>query len=534
MTMANLDGEIDVLDWTNGIPSKEIDNAVIEMLNFKSDYKVFLIAPNGAELQPWIDPFINRWDHWPVGQYPSDGRDAVSDDRVSHTALVSGDNIVETGNMALYGLTNKGVESLIPLGRSWNNPASIIDLEGCKSEGYFMEQRAFSVVAKSESLSFTIDASEENRIHNPTFIIKNWNNNKIPTITVDGNHYEQSPACRMGIERDVNGNQYLVIWMDHESVSPVSVSISGANPDIDKPQPSVSSWEVVPVMDENKILTARMKASKVSDDSGVLYFFECNDPAFSSDWQNSPEYIVEGLTPNQTYSFKVKSSDSFFNETSYSEEVSFTVPDAPAPLAYWSFDDANEAKDEQGNYPGRSNNVESVEGKVGNAYKFNRKSSVLIEADESLSMEKDYSFTMWVKTTGTGTLLAKTGEDESIDGVRALHIDGEGNLAFFTYLVELYTNTKINDGEWKHIAMTVDASNPYDVVTLYVNGEQIVQKHVNAKFRSAEGAPIKIGYCNEDFPEEDDSDPGFYGIIDEVKWYNYTLGADQIRQIFWY
>jgi hypothetical protein len=48
MTMANLDGEIDVLDWTNGIPSKEIDNAVIEMLNFKSDYKVFLIAPNGA------------------------------------------------------------------------------------------------------------------------------------------------------------------------------------------------------------------------------------------------------------------------------------------------------------------------------------------------------------------------------------------------------------------------------------------------------------------------------------------------------
>ena len=47
--------------------------------------------------------------------------------------------------------------------------------------------------------------------------------------------------------------------------------------------------------------------------------------------------------------------------------------------------------------------------------------------------------------------------------------------------------------------------------------------------RADEGRlPIKIGYCNDNFP---DSRQGFTGLIDDVYWYDYELSESMIQKI---
>ena len=43
MTIANIEGDQQEMDWTNGIPGTRIDHPTIAKINFKSEYKVFAI-----------------------------------------------------------------------------------------------------------------------------------------------------------------------------------------------------------------------------------------------------------------------------------------------------------------------------------------------------------------------------------------------------------------------------------------------------------------------------------------------------------
>ena len=45
MTIANIEGDQQEMDWTNGIPGTRIDHPTIAKINFKSEYKVFAIFP---------------------------------------------------------------------------------------------------------------------------------------------------------------------------------------------------------------------------------------------------------------------------------------------------------------------------------------------------------------------------------------------------------------------------------------------------------------------------------------------------------
>ena len=104
----------------------------IKRINFKSKWKVFAIYQEGARDQPrgaqqeqskhTPDPFAGPWNHWPVGLNPSDGRYAVSDDRVTHAALGGADR---TGSTILHGFTDQPAASLVTLAKSWNRPPAI-------------------------------------------------------------------------------------------------------------------------------------------------------------------------------------------------------------------------------------------------------------------------------------------------------------------------------------------------------------------------------------------------------------------------
>jgi hypothetical protein len=131
--LADLKGDTASMDFTNGIPKKSpLPDANIELINMKSDCKVFLAFQEGAHIKPWGNVPVGMychfmtWNHWPVSFITSQGKSSLFPDRVTHSASIgAADDAVDHGNMAMYGFTNKPIEDLIPLVKSWNNPPSI-------------------------------------------------------------------------------------------------------------------------------------------------------------------------------------------------------------------------------------------------------------------------------------------------------------------------------------------------------------------------------------------------------------------------
>jgi hypothetical protein len=237
VTVANLDGQVRKMTWkgANGVPRNRLRDATISMFNLKSDYKVFLVYPKGCRIGTWgsreqskhtDDPFAGPWNHWPVSQMPSDGRYAITTDRLTHAAVGGADNVTQHGNMIIYGLTDKPISSLVPLGRSWNNPPKLTDVEGCIDRGYSMEQRAYQLTAEGRKMSFTLDASQDHPIFNPCFVIRSWGSAAKAGLEVNGKTVESGKSFRQGIIRDTNGTQTLVIWIKAESTEPIRLALN--------------------------------------------------------------------------------------------------------------------------------------------------------------------------------------------------------------------------------------------------------------------------------------------------------------------
>lgn len=233
LTVANMDGESADLTWEppNRVPRNPIKDACIKVINFKSNWKVYAIYREGAEIGQWghseqskhtPDPFAGPWNHWPVGLNPSDGRYAVSHDRVTHAAIGGAGGV---GAFIMYGFTDQGATSLIPLARSWNHPPKLKSLNGCESSGYNQTERAYRLAAKASSMSFALDGSEETPIHNPCLVIEKWTSKNKIRLVVNGIEMESGKSFRQGITRDTDGTMTLVVWVELESASPVRFAI---------------------------------------------------------------------------------------------------------------------------------------------------------------------------------------------------------------------------------------------------------------------------------------------------------------------
>jgi hypothetical protein len=237
LSLANLDGEVRHLTWEppNRVPKNTLPDACIEQVNFRSDFKVFLIFQEGTYISPWghqeqsrhtADPFAGPWNHWPVSQIPSDGRFAVANDRLTHAAVAAADNVTEHFNMAIYGFSDKDVLALVPLARFWNHPPRLSRAKGCTSQGYDKAQRAYTLNATGSNLSFTIRASKGSPIVNPAVAVKNWEANRKAVVKVNGEEVSRGGECRQGIVRDTDGRPMLVVWLKRQSDEPTDVVIS--------------------------------------------------------------------------------------------------------------------------------------------------------------------------------------------------------------------------------------------------------------------------------------------------------------------
>jgi hypothetical protein len=152
-----------------------------------------------------------------------------------------------------------------------------------------------------------------------------------------------------------------------------------------------------------------------------------------------------------------------------------------------------------------------------------------VDNQGALSTERDFTWTAWVKTREGGAIIAQTGEEEREDGAKCLHLTEEGFLGFSCFFQDLFSDKKVNNGEWTFIALTADIDETgYDEITFYIDGETAGRFKINLDKFPGAGLSIRIGYCNREFPDNS----GFTGIIDEVRWFDYALGPGHINKIY--
>jgi len=250
-TLANMEGESRTFSWETW-PSNgsirgeffhEVPDANISIVNTKSEFKPVyiyepptLIIPYGGgaiETRPWFSKFP-IWNHWPVAQIPSDGRNALALDRVSSSAITSPeppetrrakDGAVE--GRFLMGLTNQPIGAMLPVARAWLQPPDLkISGAAFASDGYSRDDRAYHLhrLTGGSSLQFSLAADEKSPAVNPAFVIEGWGNGGV-LLTLNGKPIAEGKDFRVGrIER--LEDTALVVWIGKQLAQPAQVKLT--------------------------------------------------------------------------------------------------------------------------------------------------------------------------------------------------------------------------------------------------------------------------------------------------------------------
>jgi len=247
--LANLKGEESELSWAEtGKPEgKNIPDPIILKYNIKAESRPFMIIhPELGEAllegngRPWPHCFY-WWNHWPVAQIPSDGKQLyIVDGRPSSTCITGNPFRTDhplnerTANslkqFMLFGMTtNKTAGQLAPLARSWAQaPKLEITVNGFEDEGYSIAERCYNIKrsgsGKSNTLKFEIKADNDSPVVNPAFVIKNWGNKDVE-LKIDGREIKRGKDFRFGHSRHLKGSD-LVVWIKAESTRPIKVKFS--------------------------------------------------------------------------------------------------------------------------------------------------------------------------------------------------------------------------------------------------------------------------------------------------------------------
>jgi hypothetical protein len=251
LSLANMDGQSLTYPWPPD--KKEVPGANIQVVNYKSRFKPFLILTNkkpriwfarirkrqpGKELTGMSMSFSSSfwwWNHWPVAQLPNDGRVAEAPDRPSHSYTSTQDSAPyeATDNsitkIMLCGLTEKSVTQLLPLAKSWLAPPELKLKTGVlQSQDYDPIQRAYVLTCKETGkpafIEFELLASDESPAVNPAFVIKNWGQSQ-PRLTINGKSVKRDKNFRFGHSHSLESSD-LIVWLKIESTDKLKISFT--------------------------------------------------------------------------------------------------------------------------------------------------------------------------------------------------------------------------------------------------------------------------------------------------------------------
>jgi len=262
LSMANLQGDAKVFDFTNGFPpdSELKDGYPIILIGLKGKARPFAICESAGQ---WLDPIsrpgdsrFNQYDDWPAwpkkyrrGDYdedPQTGYKNYSEFLPSHSSLMhlNWDNyesrydgpFIFLRRVLLNGMTHTNdVKQLVPLARYWENPppmkvAGYGFSGGCfdKAEKAYKINRRISWARElinhdddrkpnkdADKLQLQVLASDQSPIINPCFIINNWPAHKKARLYVNGEEIAAGKDFRQGIETNWDRwepKSSLVLW----------------------------------------------------------------------------------------------------------------------------------------------------------------------------------------------------------------------------------------------------------------------------------------------------------------------------------
>jgi len=247
LSLANIDGESYTYSWEYETPPflpKDPRNANIQTVNTRSTYHPFsALRPQD---EPQIDIYtaeIRRdvcvfpwWNHWPVAPRPTDGRYSMFDDRASHSSLSHWNwnpyEMTDTSitKLMLNGLTDKTVEELVPLTRSWANPPELSVVgSGFENEGYDPTDLAFHLTCEigAKPLTMKLAASQESPVVDPAFVVNNWGYGDAD-LQVNGKTIEQGKDFRVGHRERLDGTD-LIVWFRFETTEPATIKLTPAD-----------------------------------------------------------------------------------------------------------------------------------------------------------------------------------------------------------------------------------------------------------------------------------------------------------------
>lgn len=545
LALADINGKTSTYGWIHGPPSGvSFRDQKIQLINYRANYKPFTIADfvSGNVYGGGAVPYsvFPTWNHWPVAQIPSDGRYAIFPDRAAHCSLTHvympdyrtdfGDRPFQE-KLLLEGMSRLSAGELAPLARSWLRPPACEPVCDCRGPGYDPSQGAFLLSASGPAPSFHIAASPDHPIVNPCFVIRNWNSSELGRLEIDGRAQAVGSEFRQGIVRDPNGRQMLVAWLEYISTDPVTFTLHGATPDPTVNVHRTISWADVPQADSN-LFSAVMSAVEW-DQVGIEYFFECVEGSgHNSDWQAASVHRDSGLAPNQAVAYRVKARDLYFNETAWSPVQRFTTPPVPTPVV-WNMNEGAGAtvNANMGKHQGTIRGAAAwVQGVAGAALHLDGKTCVEIDGAEDLHADSTFTWVAWIRTTNGGPILARAGAGGKWErGGKVLFVN-QGRLQFdVAWAGTMEAQTPIADGQWHHVAVTVSTIAGGDNVVCFVDGRPAGQGRFDVGEFNESGLPVRIGFCNDDFP------PGpsrFLGDIDDLRWFSYALRPEDIRELY--
>ena len=544
MTLVDPAGHAAPYNWDPEPPKPKYAGNVIQMIHFTGEYSPFAIQDfDGGDVysgeRTWYSVFPS-WNHWPTAQANSSGRNSSFPDRAAHCSIshllwplrAKRDGKVPFQEKILMeGMAKGNPAALVPLAKSWLRPPALESAAGCRSLGYDAAQRAYVVVATGPVLSFSLAASPDHPLVNPGIVVRNWNVETLAQVEFAGVPQSDWPAVRQGIVRDPNGRPMLVLWLQGTVTAPLKITVRGAKPGETAGTLPPAAWVVSPRPATNT-LAISMAAAPLTG-VGAEYCFEClAGPGHTSGWIGEAAYTDTEIPPMTKLAYRVKARDAYLAETWWSGVESVQTPAAPVPVR-WRLNEGagTKVRDSAGQYEGIIQGPATwVEGIRGQALHLEGNSQVQIRNAGELRSDRSFTWAAWIRTTQGGAILARAGAGRQWQrGGKVLFVE-DGRLRFDVgWVGATGAEQPVNDGAWHHVAVTVDApGGGGDNVRCYVDGVLGGHGSLEVKTEGESRLPVKIGFCNHDFPQ---SRSGFVGDLTDVRWYGYALPAEAVRRI---
>ena len=254
LSVANMKGQTQTFGWEPGKPSyglPTIPGANIQVTYLNSTFNPFLVlddrdGKNGKEdngpaiLRTGGDRWSNHvgfpwYDHWPVTQVPVPARAAQAADRPAHTwtATQYSAPFETTRNsmtkIMLCGMTDKPIDELAPLARSWLRPAKLTaDSTAFANEGYDPTQRAYILACrepgKPSSVTLRLAATGDSPMANLALLVRDWGEQDAQ-LALDGEPIPRGQRFRFGHNRRLEGTD-LIVWLEAQSALTAVVTLA--------------------------------------------------------------------------------------------------------------------------------------------------------------------------------------------------------------------------------------------------------------------------------------------------------------------